>query len=66
MEDNDDYDPSIAVFFNFGNETITEEYIKRAIQSASKIRKFFLVAPTDEKKKSNAVLLDKKAQNFIG
>lgn len=65
MEDSEDYDPSIAAIFNFGNDTISEEYIKRIIQSAPKIRKFFLIAPQNEKQKANAALLDKKAQNFI-
>ena len=65
MEDSEDYDPSIAVVFNFNNQPITEEYIKRVIQSAPKIRKFFLLAPANEKLKANAALLDKKAHNFI-
>lgn len=65
MEDNDDYDPSIAVFFNFNNDAITEEYIKRAIQSAPKIKKFFIVAPSNDKSKNSSLLLDKKAHNFI-
>jgi hypothetical protein len=65
VEDNDDYDPSIAVFFNFSNEAITEEYIKRAIQSASKVKKFFIVAPSSDKPKNSSQLLDKKAHNFI-
>jgi hypothetical protein len=65
MEDTDDYDPSIAVIFNFANEAITEEFIKRMIQSAPKIRRFFVVAPNNDRQKPNAALLDKKAQNFI-
>lgn len=35
------------------------------IQAAPKIRRFFVVAPNNEKQKANAALLDKKAQNFI-
>lgn len=65
MEDNEDYNPSIAVLFNFANETISEEFIKRMIQAAPKIRKFFVVAPKTPSNKLNAPLLDKKAQNFI-
>lgn len=62
---NEDQDPSIAVFYNFKNEAITEEYIKMVIQTVPKTKKFFLLAPTNEKSKTNAILLDKKAQNFI-
>jgi DNA-directed RNA polymerase I, II, and III subunit RPABC1 len=65
MEDTEDYDPSIAVVFNFPNETISEEFIKRMIQAAPKIRRFFVVAPNNDRQKPNAALLDKKAQNFI-
>ena len=65
MEDTEDYDPSIAVIFNFPNDTISEEFIKRMIQAAPKIRRFFVVAPNTDRLKPNAALLDKKAQNFI-
>jgi hypothetical protein len=65
MEDSEDYDPSIAVIFNFSNEAISEEFIKRMIQAAPKIRKFFVVAPSGDRNKPNAALIDKKAQNFV-
>jgi hypothetical protein len=61
----EDYDPSIAVFYNFSNEPITEEYIRRVVQSSGNIKKYFLVAPAQDKQKSSAFTLDKKAQNFI-
>ena len=53
------------MFYNFCNEEITAEYIKRVTQSDPKIRKFFLVAPLQGKGKSTAFSLDKKAQNYI-
>jgi len=63
--DNEEIDPSIAVFFNFCNDAITEEYIKRVIQSAPKIRKFLLIAPTVDTLKNSSTLLDRKAQIFV-
>jgi hypothetical protein len=35
------------------------------IQSAPRIKKFFLVVPTNEKNKLGTMLIDKKAQTFI-
>jgi hypothetical protein len=68
IEANDEanIDPSLAVFFNFGNDLITEEYIKRVIQSAPRIRKFLLVAPNLERKRSMTnTAIDRKAEIFI-
>lgn len=65
MDEDDEVDPSIAVFFNFGGEDITAEYVNRIIKSCGKIHKFFLVAPAQAKNKSTTYVLDKKAQNFI-
>ena len=53
------------MFFNFKSEEITEEYIKRVIQSASRIKKFFIVAPANDKSKNSSLQLNKKAHNFI-
>lgn len=65
FDENDEYDPSIAVYYNFAGEEITEEYIKTAIQSAPKIKHFFIVAPVIEKPKGTTTLIHKKVQNFI-
>jgi hypothetical protein len=53
------------VFYNFNNEEITAEYINRIVKSCDKIRKFFLVAPSQGKNKTSTFTLDKKAQAFI-
>ena len=65
MEEDDEVDQSIAVFFNFLAEDITAEYIGRVIKACQKITKFFLVAPAQTKNKGTPYVLDKKAQNFI-
>jgi hypothetical protein len=65
MDEDDEIDPSIAVFYNFSNEEITAEYINRVIKACEKIRKFFLVAPSQLKGKQTVFTLDKKAQSHI-
>lgn len=64
MNEDDEVDQSIAVFFNFLGEDITAQYVNRVIKACDKIHKFFLVAPAQAKKGSTYVL-DKKAQNFL-
>lgn len=63
MEEDEEVDPSIAVFYNFIQEELSPEYINRIIKSCGKITKFFLVAPSFSKNK--VYTLDKKTQNFI-
>lgn len=58
-------DNSIAVFYNFREEKITEEYIKKMIQTTSKVKKFFLVVPSIEKGKAKIMNIDKKALTFV-
>jgi len=65
MEDDEEIDPSIAVFYNFCNQDMTPEYINMITKSCEKIRKFFLVAPLTAKGKNTTFTLDKKAQSFI-
>jgi len=65
MEEHEEIDPSIAVFYNFSNEDMTAEYINRITKSCERIRKFFLVAPLQTKGKNTPFTLDKKAQSHI-
>lgn len=65
MEEDEEIDPSIAVFYNFNEEEITAEYVNRVIKSCGKIRKFFLVTPSLSRNKTTNYVLDKKAQAFI-
>jgi DNA-directed RNA polymerases I, II, and III subunit RPABC1 len=66
MEEEDEFDRSVAVFFNFTGEEITPEYIKRVMASGSenKVFHYFLVAPS-QTKKNTAGGIDRKAQTFI-
>ena len=64
-DEDEEIDPSIAVFYNFTCEDITSEYVSRIVKSCEKIRKFFLVAPSLMKGKTTTYQIDKKAQNYI-
>ena len=64
-EDDEDFDRSVAVFYNFGSEEITTEYLSRVVKSCEKIYNFFIVAPSQTKKNSVG-LIDRKATAYIG
>ena len=62
--DNEEYDRSIAVFYNFKGEDITDEYLSKMVKACEKTYNFFIVAPALNKKNTITVL-DRKASAFI-
>ena len=64
VSENQAYDLSIAVFFNFSSQEITAEYLSRIVKSCENLYHFFIVAPTVTKKNMTGTI-DRKAQTFI-
>ena len=55
----------LVIFYNFSNEDITEEYIRRVIQSAPDIRKFLIVESDFNHLKPKKSNTESKRNNFI-
>ena len=62
--EDEEYDRSIAVFYNFKGDDITDDFLNRVVKSCDKIYNFFIVAPNQTRKSATGIL-DRKATQYV-